>query len=1368
MVNGTGNVTGTGAGFDGIHAEIDNANDSADVIVSQTGSVSGGHDGIDAVTCGNGNVSVTTAANATVAAAALFGIEAQSFGPGDVLVTTAMGDQINSPSTGIHAENYATAISPSAGSAVTVNAYGSINFGSVVPSGGHPRGILAWYAGDASGTGTPNANVFGDVTVNNYANITQNYDLVAVDAGDGIGAFNFGNGNITVIDGTLNNVPGGPGTSINVARYGIMVQAYENNQVVVSMAAGDSIVSGSSGIFAFNAATAIDALANSKITITADGTITSGQNSAVNGGSAGIFAAYNGALNGPFVPDLAVTGTILVNNNADITAAAGWGIDAYNYGNGDVTVHDTALTVSGAQIGIGAYQNSGGTGGVTVTVAAGSTVTGVAGDAIDANNNNGGTGNVSVTAGANATLTGGFHGIVASSIGPGSILISTVAGDVVNAASRGLFAYNDATAISQAAASTIEVDGYGAINFGSTLTAQGNRPRAIFAGYNGDASASGTPNTNVFGDVTVNNYANLTQTYNGVAADAGDGIAAFNDEIGDITVNDGTLNNLGVQGTSINVARLGIEAINYLSGDILVSMASGDSITSGSSGIFVNNDATAIDASANSKITITANGTIASGQNSALNGGTAGILAAYTGAINGPFVPDLAVTGTVLINNNANITAAAGWGIDAYNYGNGSVTVNDTALTVSGAQTGIGAYQDSGGTGDVVVTVGVGSTVTGVTGDAIDVINGGGTGNVSVTENGTANGAANGINAIENGGGKITIGGSGNITGQSGYGIFAEQSGTGLGGILINGAGNVTGAGSSFDGILAILNAIDGADVTVDQTGNVSGGDNGIEAITYGTGNVSVATGANVTITGAALWGIHADQYGTGKILVTTATGDQIKSASSGILAVSHDAATSQSPYSTITVNAYGALNSGTTLNLSGSRPAGILAGYDGAASGTGTLNGNILGDVFVNNYANITSGQTGATQVADGIRAFNYGVGNVTVTDGTWNNVTNGPGTVITDTYNEINAYTYNSGNTLVSMAPDDSIISGGSGINAGNDATAIDQSAHSTVTINAYGAINSGSTTSGSRPAGIQAGYNASVSSSTPDANVFGDVFINNYANITAAGGDGIRAFNYGVGSVTVIDGTLNNVNGGQGTTISASGQYGIDAFNYFAGNILVSTAAGDSVSSGSVGIIATNNSTALPQSANSTITVNAYGTINAGSTLTTGGNRSGGILAAYNGVASGNSAPNTNVFGDVLINNYANITGGQTGDSLTTDGIRAGNYGIGNITVVDGTLNNVANGPGTTITATQYGIDAVSFNPGSILVSASPRQFDLVPGAPASTPTARPQRLTNLSTASLQSTPTGPLVRARLWKSVTVFSRSTPFIAEVLRQQ
>ena len=244
---------------------------------------------------------------------------------------------------------------------------------------------------------------------------------------------------------------------------------------------------------------------------------------------------------------------------------------------------------------------------------------------------------------------------------------------------------------------------------------------------------------------------------------------------------DSTVNNLGVQGTSINAARFGIYAGNYLSGNTTVTMSAGNSIVSGSTGIFAQNYATAIFGSAHSSITVTANGTITSGQNSAVNGGSAGILAGYNGAINGPFVPDLAVTGTVLVNNNANITAAAGLGIDAYNYGNGNVTVNDTAQTVSGAQTGIGAYQYSGGTGDVAVTVAAGANVTGATGISVVVT---GSGTVDIANYGTVKGTSTqGVYVYMSGAGTATLDNYGTINGGltlagAAFTLALNQSGT--------------------------------------------------------------------------------------------------------------------------------------------------------------------------------------------------------------------------------------------------------------------------------------------------------------------------------------------------------------------------------------------------------------------------------------------------------------------------------------------------------------------------------------------------------------------------------------------------------------
>ena len=77
----------------------------------------------------------------------------------------------------------------------------------------------------------------------------------------------------------------------------------------------------------------------------------------------------------------------------------------------------------------------------------------------------------------------------------------------------------------------------------------------------------------------------------------------------------------------------------------------------------------------------------------------------------------------------------------------------------------------------------------------------------------------------------------------------------------------------------------------------------------------------------------------------------------------------------------------------------------------------------------------------------------------------------------------------------------------------------------MSAQGTINAGTTPlgSGAAPSGIVAGYvgGASTPASPPNPNVFGNVIVQNQANINAAAGSGINAFNYGTGDVSVSDG-------------------------------------------------------------------------------------------------------------------------------------------------------------------------------------------------------------------------------------------------------
>jgi hypothetical protein len=101
------------------------------------------------------------------------------------------------------------------------------------------------------------------------------------------------------------------------------------------------------------------------------------------------------------------------------------------------------------------------------------------------------------------------------------------------------------------------------------------------------------------------------------------------------------------------------------------------------------------------------------------------------------------------------------------------------------------------------------------------------------------------------------------------------------------------------------------------------------------------------------------------------------------------------------------------------------------------------------------------------------------------------------------------------------------------------------------AYGTIESGTvlTGAGDPPAGILASYNPN-NTDTANDNVHGNVSVDDYASILApAGTDGIRATNYGTGTVTII--------AEAGATVTG-GRYGIGAFGYDGGDVSVTNHA------------------------------------------------------------------------------------------------------------------------------------------------------------------------------------------------------------------
>ena len=376
---------------------------------------------------------------------------------------------------------------------------------------------------------------------------------------------------------------------------------------------------------------------------------------------------------------------------------------------------------------------------------------------------------------------------------------------------------------------------------------------------------------------------------------------------------------------------------------------------------------------------------------------------------------------------------------------------------------------------------------------------------------------------------------------------------------------------------------------------------------------------------------------------------------------------------------ANGTIDFGATLNTDGSRPAGIEAGYQGGT--TSTPNAAVNGNVTVTNDANITA------LAGDGIRAINYGTGSVTVTDQANTTIQ----TTGTNGQYGIEAYSDDGlGSVSVTTSVGDAIDSKGAGILAENQATNIPSADQSSVSVTAYGTINSGTqlNTSGSEPAGILAGYNANGNA---QPNVNGSVIVNDFAtNITAAAGDGIRAFNYGNGDVTVNDnfgtGTVASttvsgvqdgivafqnsggtgdvtVNVGMNAAISTSSAstalYGIGAFSEGVGNITVSmTSTGDSITSGSDGIIAVNSDDPTKPTSNS-ISVTAAGTITSGPNLDGGGNPPQGVVAGYN--PDDNGTVNADVTGSVTI-----ATNDATIKAAAGFGIQGFTFGTGDVSI------------------------------------------------------------------------------------------------------
>ena len=513
-----------------------------------------------------------------------------------------------------------------------------------------------------------------------------------------------------------------------------------------------------------------------------------------------------------------------VDNSANITASAGDGINAFFSGAssaGDIHVTNTGTITATAAGGVAINSFYDGGGASNISVTDGGTITGgQAGIVAQDGSVSGGTflatgdGNINVALETNASITAngdsgkGGYDINAGTGGTGSISVSEASGDWITSKGTGIVAVNQApTTVSfTAASSTVTVTSSGTINSGSELNNNSTSPSGIEAGYMG---------SNAVGDVYVYNYANITAT-------AGNGIEAFyqGTGAGNITVVDEagtTITALHSSSATSDKAPFGIRALNVGTGDITIDTSSQDDIDSGSVGIFARNEATSIASSVDSTITVTNYASITSGSITISGGLPGGIVAGYQGTAASVGGANAAVHGSVTVDNYGDITAASGYGIEAYNYGVGNVTVSNAGAIVSGP---VGVYVVTAEPSDTTSITNSGTVIGNGTASApvVDIVQSGGS--ATLTNSGTIEALSLSPSALaiyETGGG-LTVSNTGTIIGHVTMDAAIDNQNTGL--WEVSGTNSFTGSTNSITNAGTI--SIKGAATSFTSAGTLS------------------------------------------------------------------------------------------------------------------------------------------------------------------------------------------------------------------------------------------------------------------------------------------------------------------------------------------------------------------------------------------------------------------------------------------------------------------------------------------------------------------------------------------------------------------
>lgn len=470
--------------------------------------------------------------------------------------------------------------------------------------------------------------------------------------------------------------------------------------------------------------------------------------------------------------------------------------------------------------------------------------------------------------------------------------------------------------------------------------------------------------------------------------------------------------NLQRSGTAVRVSSTGSGAVSITAVQVNANNSSAIAIEARGSG---------------SSVTVSTTGTVSGGKRgiSAFNhrsgAGTVTVSAGGTVTGSGETAIYAWNKGTGGVSVTASAVSAGNDGIDVVNLSGGSIviTASGNVLTrnVIGAGAGISAENDSQGNGITVTAQGV-SKVEG--GYGIFVYNHG-TGNVSVTSDGEIEGTQEqGLYVINNGGKTdvsvrnvegitfgVDIGHYGSNTATiaivTGGSISANEVGMrvmaeGAGDVKVTASGAITG--TTGDGIYAFQSG--NADISINVS-SVTGGTDGIQVVKTGNGTVNVgATGAVIATGSAGEDGVYVGHSGNGNTTITVSAvsasedGVDVKKTGNGNVSVVATGIITTAANSTedgIYVGTNGSGNISVTANTVSGDTDGIdLRNFGGGtvtaiANGAVTANGSgdLDAGIFLYNDASggtisVSIGSSGSLSGHNGVVFEDKGRGRVTL----------------------------------------------------------------------------------------------------------------------------------------------------------------------------------------------------------------------------------------------------------------------------------------------------------------------------------------------------------------------------------------------------